>query len=188
MLGAMVHAYNRRRIHDCGPDSIVTGRVAVRAPGGRITVGAGSWVAGYLVTETPQSRLVIGNNVFVGARTTLDCAVSLTIEDDVLVSYGCVIADSDNHSIRASVRRQDLHGFRTGNYDWSNPDSKPIVVRRSAWIGAHSIILKGVTIGEGAIIGAGSVVTRSIPAGMIAAGNPARVIRPVATPHTSTDR
>ena len=173
----MVHAYNRRRIDSCGRGSIVTGRVSVRASGGSLTVGEHSWVAGYLVLETPQSRLSIGNNVFVGARTTLDCAVSLTIEDDVLVSYGCVIADSDNHSIRASVRRQDLHGFRTGHYDWSNPDSKPILVRRSAWIVAHSIILKGVTIGEGAIIGAGSVVTRSVADWSVNAGNPARQIR-----------
>lgn len=93
------------------------------------------------------------------------------------MSYGCVIADSDNHSFRASARRQNLRGFSTGHHCWSNPDSKQILVRRSAWIGAHSIIPKGVTMGEGAIIGAGSAVTRSVADWSVSAGNPARQVR-----------
>lgn len=55
--------------------------------------------------------------------------------------------------------------------------SKPVVIKRGAWIGGGSIILKGVVIGEYSVIGAGSVVTRSVPAGEIWAGNPARFIR-----------
>jgi acetyltransferase-like isoleucine patch superfamily enzyme len=57
----------------------------------------------------------------------------------------------------------------------------PIRICRGAWIGARSIILKGVTIGEGAIVGAGSVVTRDVPAFTIVAGNPARILRELAT-------
>ncbi len=57
--------------------------------------------------------------------------------------------------------------------------SRPIRIGDDVWIGGHSVILPGVTIGDGTVIGAGSVVTRDIPAGVVAAGNPCRVIRPI---------
>ena len=56
---------------------------------------------------------------------------------------------------------------------------KPIVIKDKAWIGFNSIILKGVTIGEGAIVGAGSVVTKDVPPYTIVAGNPARIVREI---------
>ncbi|WP_300799156.1 DapH/DapD/GlmU-related protein [uncultured Alistipes sp.] len=60
-----------------------------------------------------------------------------------------------------------------------NVYTRPVRLRRNAWIGAGALILPGVTVGEHAIVGAGSVVTRDVPDGMIVAGNPARVIRPI---------
>lgn len=62
--------------------------------------------------------------------------------------------------------------------------SLPVEIHDNVWIGGHSVILRGVTIGEGAVIGAGSVVTRDIPPRVIAAGNPCRVLRPL----TEADR
>lgn len=56
-------------------------------------------------------------------------------------------------------------------------NSSPIIIKNGAWIGAHSIILKGVTIGERSVVGAGSVVTKSIPDDQLWAGNPARFIK-----------
>ncbi|MCC6483663.1 MAG: hypothetical protein IT209_02355 [Armatimonadetes bacterium] len=66
-----------------------------------------------------------------------------------------------------------------GRKDWSHVKMAPVRICDKAWIGARAIILKGVTIGEGAVIGAGSVVTKDVPAWCVAAGNPARVIRQV---------
>lgn len=99
---------------------------------------------------------------------------------------GGTIYDHDSHSLNYLDRRNDindeLNDIRLGNNfiknkDWSNVNSKPIKICNDAWIGMNVIILKGVTIGEGAVIGAGSVVTKDIPAWCVAVGNPAKVIR-----------
>ena len=83
-------------------------------------------------------------------------------------------------------RRKDidneLNDIRNGrnfiqNKDWRNVNSRPIVIKDDVWIGMNVIILKGVTIGEGAIVGAGSVVTKDVPAWTVVAGNPAKVVK-----------
>ncbi|WP_409574838.1 acyltransferase [Thiobacillus sp.] len=85
--------------------------------------------------------------------------------------------DSDNHSLRASERIGDLKRWRSQEYDWSHVNSAPVVICSRSWIGARVIITKGVVIGEGGIVAAGSVVTKDVPPYTIVAGNPARVIR-----------
>jgi galactoside O-acetyltransferase len=85
--------------------------------------------------------------------------------------------DSDSHSLKLSLRRSDLQDFLNGQRHWERAETKPIRVCEGAWIGARVIVTKGVTIGEGAICGMGSVVTRDVPPYTIVAGNPARVVR-----------
>ena len=81
---------------------------------------------------------------------------------------GCVlITDTDAHPMDYVARRSSNEGTK----------SAPVVIEDDVWVGAHCIILKGVTIGARSIIGAGSVVTKSIPADCVAAGNPCRVIK-----------
>jgi acetyltransferase-like isoleucine patch superfamily enzyme len=131
-----------------------------------------------LVTERAESRLQIGNNVFVGGGTLIDCALSIEIEDDVLISYQGIISDSDNHSVRFSERKGDLALWRAKQtVNWAAAVTRPVRIGRGAWLGARVIVLKGVTIGTGAVVGAGSVVTRDIPDWTIVAGNPARIIK-----------
>lgn len=135
---------------------------------------------GLLVAERNESRLVIGNNVGIGSGTILDCALSIEVEDDVLFSYQCIVADSDNHSIYPELRVRDLGDWMDGGqHDWSRTGMAPIRICRGAWIGARAMILKGVTIGEGAVVAMGSVVTRDVPPRTIVGGNPARVIREI---------
>lgn len=78
-----------------------------------------------------------------------------------------LMTDTDAHPM-------DYIARRNGSEDTK---SAPIVIEDDAWIGAQCIILKGVTIGARSIIGAGSIVTRSIPSDCVAAGNPCKVIR-----------
>ncbi len=86
-----------------------------------------------------------------------------------------MIMDTDAHQIDYLARRR-------GRSDKSSIiKSAPISIEDDVWIGANSIILKGVTIGARSIIGAGSVVTKSIPADCIAAGNPCKIIRQIGT-------
>lgn len=164
-----------------GKGTIVAGFVDRRAPNSYVEIGQGCQVHGGLITETDSSRIIIGNNVFIGGGgTVIDCALSVSVADDVLISYGCIISDSDNHSVRYSIRKNDLKDWRDGGrHDWTTTVTKPVVIGRGVWIGARSIILKGVELGEGVIVGAGSVVTRSMPPYTIVAGNPARIIREI---------
>jgi galactoside O-acetyltransferase len=101
------------------------------------------------------------------------------IEDDVILSYDCLLADSDNHSIRFQDRKNDVANWKKGFHDWSKSAMAPIRICRDAWIGARACILKGVQVGEGAVVGMGSVVTHNVEPHTVVAGNPARLIRAV---------
>ena len=115
---------------------------------------------------SPNARITIGNNVGLSG-TRMWVHESLTIGDNVKIGGGVLIIDTDSHPIDYKTRRISNEGMKFA----------PIVIEDDAWIGAQSIILKGVTIGARSIIGAGSVVTKSIPADCIATGNPCKVIR-----------
>lgn len=142
-----------------------------------MAIGNDCLIEGYVVCQNETSRIHIGDNVYIGGSTVVDCATAISIGDDVLISYHVVIADNDGHNTRFSIRRHDLQAFRSGKVDWSMIPAHPVSIGRGAWIGARSVILKGVTVGEGAIVGAGSVVTRDVPAWHVVAGNPARIVR-----------
>ena len=96
---------------------------------------------------------------------------SITIGNNVLVGGGTILIDTDAHNLDYRIRLEKGDNFKVV--------SKPIIIEDNVFIGAYSIVLKGVTIGHGAVIGAGSVVTNDIPANYIAAGNPCRPIKPV---------
>ena len=163
-----------------GSGTELKGQVEIRKRGGEITIGKDSLLNGLIVAEIESSRVFIGNNVFIGGGSTVDCVCSITIEDDVLISYQCIIQDSDNHSSKYSLRKRDTSDWKTGgNHDWATTSQKPVKISKGAWIGARAIILKGITIGEGAIVGAGSVVTKNVPAWTIVGGNPAKIIRTI---------
>lgn len=170
---------NRLQIAALGANTALQGQVDRRSPVSRIEIGSDGLIQGMLVTETDEATIVIGNNVFIGGGSIVDCALSINIEDDVLISHGVLIADSDNHSISYSIRKQDLTEWKRGRHDWSTTRSKPVHIAKGVWIGAKSIILKGVSIGEGAVVGAGSVVTRDVAPYTIVAGNPAALIREI---------
>ena len=112
------------------------------------------------------ASLKIGNNVGMSS-TRLWIHESARIGNNVKIG-GCVlITDTDAHPMDYMARRSSNEGTK----------SAPVVIEDDVWVGAHCIILKGVTIGARSIIGAGSVVTKSIPADCVAAGNPCRVIK-----------
>jgi acetyltransferase-like isoleucine patch superfamily enzyme len=125
------------------------------------------------VTETEKSSIVIKNNVFVGGKTIIDCKDEIVIEDNVLVSYECIIADHDSHALDANKRENDLSRFKSDTMRWDEVRSGKITIKKNAWICTRSIILKGVTIGEGSIVAAGSVVTSDVSDYTLVAGNPA---------------
>ena len=106
----------------------------------------------------------IGKNVFINAGCKFQDQGGITIGDGTLVGHNVTIATLN-------------HDYNPNNRASITP--KPVKIGKNVWIGSDSTILPGVEIGDGAIIGAGSVVTKSIPANTIAAGNPARIIRKI---------
>ena len=126
--------------------------------------------------DRPGAAVRIGDRTFIGA-SALICGEAIDIGDDVLVSWGCAIVDHDSHSLVWQRRRQDVTKWFSGKKDWSHVERAAVRIGDKAWIGFNVIILKGVDIGEGAVVGAGSVVTRDVPPYTVVAGNPARPIR-----------
>lgn len=115
-------------------------------------------------TNTSNSIIQIGNNVGISGAT-LSSNSRITIGNSVLIGSGVLITDSDAHSINPKFRS-----------DKTKIKSSPIIIEDEVFVGARSIILKGVTIGRGALIGAGSVVSKNVEAFAIVAGNPAKKI------------
>jgi acetyltransferase-like isoleucine patch superfamily enzyme len=118
------------------------------------------------------SQISIGKNVVIrpetqlhGETTSLD--ISIIIENDVLIGSGVHIY-VENHNFLDS---------KIPIYYQGHSQAKRVTIKSGAWIGANAIILPGVEIGENTVIGAGSIVTKSFPNGVIAAGNPARIIK-----------
>lgn len=116
------------------------------------------------------ATLRIGDNVGI-SQTALIAAADITIGDNVKLGGGVRVYTTDFHSLDPEVRASAA--------DRDGRKMAPVTIGANAFVGAFSIILKGVTIGEGAVVGAGSVVTRDVPAGEIWGGNPARFIRRV---------
>lgn len=115
-----------------------------------------------------EPKLILGDRVDIGHNVVFVVNQEIVIEDDVNVASGVRFMDSDAHPRDTAERIADLP---------PRPEEiKPVRICRYAWIGQSSFILKGVTVGEGAIIGANSVVVTDIPPYSVAMGNPARVV------------
>lgn len=121
-----------------------------------------------LSTISAQARLEIGDDVGITGGSVV-CEKSICIGNRVSVGANSLIVDTDFHPLDPDQRR----GLSSGGL------TAPIVIEDDVFIGTQAIILKGVTIGRGSVIGAGSVVTRDVPPGMIVAGNPAQVVKSV---------
>ena len=150
-----------------------------------VTIGDDSMLDCQIYFESGVGKVDIGNRVYIGG-STLICRSRIEFGDNIFVAWGVYFYDHDSHSMDYQDRQRDitqqLEDYRNGesfikNKNWDVVNSAPITICDNAWIGLNAIILKGVTIGEGAIVGAGSVVTKSAPSWTLVAGNPARVIK-----------
>ncbi|APG10507.1 acetyltransferase [Bradyrhizobium japonicum] len=147
-----------------------------RVRGNRLTIGDESIVHANIIFEDQGADIRIGSRTYIGL-SNLICFRSVTIGDDVLVSWGATIVDHDSHSLEWDLRRNDVRDWARNQKTWTHVPTAPVVVADKSWIGFNVTVLKGVTIGEGAVVAACSVVTRDVPPYALVAGNPARVIR-----------
>lgn len=150
----------------------------------RLTIGENTLIESSFFFETKSGIIKVGDRTYIGS-SSLICIEEIEIGNDVMISWGCFIVDNDSHSTISGERKNDVSNWKRGidenmiGYykDWSVVSRKKVTIKDKAWIGFNSIILKGVTIGEGAIIAAGSVVTKDVPDYAIVGGNPAKIIR-----------
>lgn len=146
----------------------------------RVTIGDACMVAARISFDGLSGVVSIGDRSYIGA-SHLVCHSSICIGEDSIISWGVTVVDHDSHSIRWEERSRDVTDWHLGSKDWTHVPVAPVKIGNRVWIGFNAIVLKGVTIGDGAVIGAGSVVTHDVPPGAIVAGNPARVIRMIET-------
>lgn len=95
----------------------------------------------------------------------------------MIISWGVTIVDHNSHAINWQKRAEDVADWRQKEKKWTDVAIAPVRLKSRCWIGFNASILKGVTVGEGAIVGAGSVVSKDVAPFTVVAGNPARVIR-----------
>lgn len=148
-----------------GPWTRVVGRVSINNHGTMILgerVQIISHHARTVLTTFEHGRLVIGDRTYVNYGVDIAATGLVALGADCLIGTHVSIIDNDFHGITDRQER---------------PAPKPVIVGDNVWIGNRAIVLPGVTIGDGAVVGAGSVVTRDVPARTVVAGNPARVVR-----------
>ncbi|HEX4644811.1 MAG TPA: acyltransferase [Verrucomicrobiae bacterium] len=157
-----------------------------RLPGG-VQYGRGaSTFLGAMFDVGPRGRVKLGDYALIhGARIICDDEIS--IGDYALISWNVVLMDTYRLPLNPESRRKELESLATRplRLAAANVPARPIRIERNVWIGFDACILPGVTIGEGAVVGAKSVVTENVPPYTVVAGNPARVIRRLKQKETS---
>ena len=125
-------------------------------------------------------EILIGDHVFIGNSCTFSAAEQIRIGNHCLIGPGVRIHDNDGHPLDATKRRAgELIGSES---------IRPVIVETGVWLGAHATVLKGVRIGENSVVGTGAVVTVDVPANVVVAGNPARIVKALVPDVSASER
>lgn len=141
-----------------------------------IVLGDKVWMWGRLASQS-GGKISLGNYSKIGHGTSICAVESIKIGDYTAIADNVHIMDNNNHPVNPDYRKfMRINGDDESRL-WKHSDHKAIIIGENCWIGRNVSILKGVTIGDNSVIAANSVVTKSIPANCIAAGNPAKVVK-----------
>jgi serine acetyltransferase len=143
----------------------ITGPVRIYL-GDDVRLSGQSSISGGRVLSNPEFR--VGNRSFIGSGCAFSVAKSITIGDDVLIAGGCTVSDYSGHPLDPEKRIAEIQV--------DPEDVRPVRIENKVWLGRGATILPGVTIGEGAVVGAATVVTKDVPPGHICVGNPGRLL------------
>lgn len=145
----------------------------------KICIGKKSMIKGILNVFPNSGKISIGEYTFIGENSNIWSQDSVIIKNYVLISHNVNIIDTNSHELNANERAVSIKKFLEIGHPKvdDNIQTLPIIIEDKVWISFNAIILKGVTIGEGAIVAAGAVVTKNVPAYTLVAGNPAKIIK-----------
>jgi acetyltransferase-like isoleucine patch superfamily enzyme len=164
-----------------GPNSWLVNRPGVRD---RVRLQEGVICRGLLrIEEFGSGQIIIEPQAYIGDDCLFSSSATIEIGSHALIAHGVQIFDNDSHPLDPADRSQDYSSVRSGGVR-REIASAPVRVGSHAWVGFNAIILKGVVIGENSVVAAGSVVTKSVPANSVVAGNPAVVVKSI--DHVST--
>jgi len=171
-----------RRFARIGADTTIFTEGQIENPSGeaeRIRIGERCGIRGHLFVFPHGGSITIGDAVYIGAETRIWSSAQLAIGDSVLISHQVNIMDTDGHSMDPTLREIHWEAIRTIGHPRSAQDIKaaPINIGDRAWICAGATIMKGVNVGEGAVVASRSVVTKDVPGYKLVAGFPAEVVR-----------
>lgn len=143
-----------------------------------VDIGRFTHVRGELLTFAHGGEIRIGEYCYIGEGTRIWSARSIRLGNRVLIAHNVTIMDSLTHPIGAAKRHEHFRQIiTTGHPRELDLGERAVDIGDDVWIGCMSIVLRGVSLGRGAIVGAGSVVTENVPPWTLVAGNPARPIR-----------
>lgn len=155
----------------------LSARLVNLEPREKVAIRSGAIVRGILKNEK-GGRIEIGHAVYIGDDVIISAALEVVIEAHTMVAHGVQVFDNDTHPVDPAERESHMRMIVGQEPQKDVSVSKaPVRIGRRCWIGMNSIVLKGVTIGENTIVGAGSVVVRDLPNGVVAVGNPARIVK-----------
>jgi acetyltransferase-like isoleucine patch superfamily enzyme len=142
----------------------------------QIRLGERTICRGILLCDSGLGSIEIGNLVYIGDDVIISTRERIRIGSRTMVAHGVQIFDNDSHPIDARDRHADYLNLIEGRLRTHFIPSAPVDIGEDCWLGANSIVLKGVTIGDRSVVAAGSVVTADIGDDCVAAGNPARIV------------
>ena len=145
-----------------------------------VIIGEGTHVRGELVVYPYRGKIQIGDDCYIGEGTRIWSEKGINIGNRVLIAHNVDIHDCNDHPVEKRARHKHFlsiikEGF-TKDFDLNGQE---ICIKDDVWIGFAACIMKGVTIGEGAVIAAHTVVTTDIPPGVVVGGNPARILKTI---------
>lgn len=153
------------------------GANCISASKGQIEVGKNCDIHA-IITAKQGAKIKIGDYTTIRGNSVIGAASSIEIGDYVIISNNVTVYDNNNHPTDPKKRIEMCEsGFYSELWDWKYAAASHVKIGNNVWIGEKSTVLKGVTIGEGAIVASHAVVTKDVPPYAVVAGNPAKVVK-----------
>jgi acetyltransferase-like isoleucine patch superfamily enzyme len=145
----------------------------------KICIGENSIISGTLLVFKYGGQITIGERCYIGDYSRIWSGESVKIGNDVFVSHNVNIMDTNSHELDALERKSSYEKLLVAGLPTQkgNVITRPVIIEDHVWVGFNAVVLKGVRIGEGAIIAAGSVITKDVPAYCMVAGNPGEIVK-----------